>query len=197
MQRSSGFRHASYANPSELRTPEISQRGSPPPVAPVAFRSLPPPPAVVRVGTTTSKSYIRAPCSLRSSARERRGGQGARSFTEGFARIGSPMVMGVAQMWAIPQGFRGCTRYKSSLKVRRPFLDPPRSARGAGRLDAVCRPSERLREFVDHMANVRHGCHKLLSAIVAFSVCGPVLYSLKSLPHFSSLHFYLFAHLCS
>jgi hypothetical protein len=76
--------------------------------------------------------------------------------------------MGVAQMWAIPQGFRGCTRYKSSLKVRRPFLDPPRSARGAGRLDAVCRPSERLREFVDHMANVRHGCHKLVSAIVAF-----------------------------
>jgi hypothetical protein len=76
--------------------------------------------------------------------------------------------MGVAQMWAMPQGFRGCTRYKSGLKVRRPFLDPPRSARRAGRLDAVYRPSERLREFVDHVANVRHGRHKLVSAIVAF-----------------------------
>src|SRR5829696_10425310 len=39
---SSGCRHASYANLSELRTPEISQRGSPPFAPPVAFRSLPP-----------------------------------------------------------------------------------------------------------------------------------------------------------
>jgi hypothetical protein len=104
--------------------------------------SMPTPPAPVRVGTTTSKLYIRAHCSLRSSARERRGGQGARSFTERFARIGSPMVMGVAQVWAMLQGLRGCTRYKSGLKVRRPF--------------------------VDHVANVRHRSHKLVSAIVAF-----------------------------
>jgi hypothetical protein len=99
-------------------------------------------PTPVRVGTTTSKSYISAHCSLRSSARVRRGGQGARSFTEGFARIGSPTGMGVAQMWAMPQGLRGCTRYKSGLKVRRPF--------------------------VDHVASVRHRSHKLVSAIVAF-----------------------------
>jgi hypothetical protein len=76
--------------------------------------------------------------------------------------------MGVAQMWAMPQGLRGCTRYKSGLKVRRAFLDPPSSARGAGRLDVVYRPSERLREFVDHVANVRHRSHKLVSAILAF-----------------------------
>jgi hypothetical protein len=42
MQRSSGFRHASYANPSRFRTPEISQRGSPPLAPPVALESLPP-----------------------------------------------------------------------------------------------------------------------------------------------------------
>jgi hypothetical protein len=41
-------RYASYANPSEFRTSEISQRGSPLPAPPVAFRSLPPPPAPVR-----------------------------------------------------------------------------------------------------------------------------------------------------
>jgi hypothetical protein len=73
---------------------------------------------------------------------------------EGFARIGSPMVRGVAQMSAVPQELRGCTKYKSGLKVRRPFLDPPRSTRRAGRPDAVYRQSERLREFVDHVANV-------------------------------------------
>src|SRR5215213_8119851 len=142
--------------------------GCRPYVPPVAFRSLPPPPTSVRVGTSTSKSYIRAHCSLRSSARERRGGQGARPFMEGFARIESPMVMGVAQMSAVLQGLRGRTRYKSGLKVRRPFLDPPRSTRRAGRLDAVYRPSERLRDFVDHVANVRHRSHKLVSAILAF-----------------------------
>ena len=42
------------------------------------------------------------------------------------------------------------------LKVGRSFLDPPRSARGAGRLDAVYRPSERLRQFVDHVPHMRH-----------------------------------------
>src|SRR5215218_2135531 len=35
------FRFALYANLSEFRTPEISQRGSPPPEPPVAFRSCP------------------------------------------------------------------------------------------------------------------------------------------------------------
>ena len=87
---------------------------------------------------------------------------------EGFARTGSLMVTGVAQMSAVPQGLRGCMRYKSGLKVRRSFLDPPRSARGAGRLDTIYRPSERLREFVDHVANVRHRRHKLVSANLAF-----------------------------
>ena len=76
--------------------------------------------------------------------------------------------MGDAHMSAVLQGLRGCTRYKGGLKVRRPFLDPPRSARRAGSLDAVYRPSERLREFVDHVANVRHRSHKLVSAILAF-----------------------------
>jgi hypothetical protein len=36
------FCFALYANPSEFRTSEISQRGSQPSVAPVALRSLPP-----------------------------------------------------------------------------------------------------------------------------------------------------------
>jgi hypothetical protein len=76
--------------------------------------------------------------------------------------------MGDAHMSAVLQGLRGCTRYKGGLKVRRPFLDPPRSARRAGSLDAVYRPSERLRDFVDHVANVRHRSHKLVSAILAF-----------------------------
>src|SRR5215211_1594645 len=135
---------------------------------PLSLRSLPPPPTPVRVGTSTSKSYSSARGRQRSLARERRGGQGARSFTEGFARLGSPMVMGDAHMSAVLQGLRGCTRYKGGLKVRRPFLDPPRSARRAGSLDAVYRPSERLRDFVDHVANVRHRSHKLVSAILAF-----------------------------
>jgi hypothetical protein len=63
------------------------------------------------------------------------------------------------------------------LKVGRSFLDPPRSTRRAGRLDAVYRPSERLRDLVDHVANVRHRRHKLVSAILAFQLCGPVLTS--------------------
>jgi hypothetical protein len=146
----------------------ICQRGLPPPAPPVAFQPLPPPPAPVRVGTSTSKSYISAHSSLWASARERCDGQGARSFMEGFAHIECPKIMGVAQMSAVPQGFRGCTRYKSGLKVRRSFLDLPRSARRAGRLYAVYRPSERLRDFVDHVANVRHRSHKLVSAILAF-----------------------------
>jgi hypothetical protein len=60
--------------------------------------------AVWTVVTSTSKSYISARGRQCSSARERRGGQGARSSMEGFARIESPMVMGVAQMSAVTQG---------------------------------------------------------------------------------------------
>jgi hypothetical protein len=41
---------ALYANLREFRTSEISQRGLQPSLGPVAFRSLPPPPAPVRVG---------------------------------------------------------------------------------------------------------------------------------------------------
>jgi hypothetical protein len=130
MQILAGFKPSDFA----ARVAAVCGPGHVPVPAPL--------PTPVRVGTTTSTSYIRAHCSLRSSARVRRGGQGARSFTEGFARIGSPMGMGVAQMWAMPQGLRGCTRYKSGLKVRRPF--------------------------VDHVASVRHRSHKLVSAIVAF-----------------------------
>ena len=44
------FRLTSYANPSEFRTREISQRGSQPSVVPVAFQSPPPLPALERVG---------------------------------------------------------------------------------------------------------------------------------------------------
>jgi len=50
------FRFASYATPSEIRTPEISQRGLQPSLAPVAFRSLPPPPVHVRVVAHPKKS---------------------------------------------------------------------------------------------------------------------------------------------
>jgi hypothetical protein len=56
----SGVRHrlrfASYANASELRASEISQRGSPLPAPPVAFRSLPRPPQPVRVVACLKKS---------------------------------------------------------------------------------------------------------------------------------------------
>jgi len=44
------FEYANDAKPSEFRTPEISQRGSPPYAPPLAFRPLPPPSTPVRVG---------------------------------------------------------------------------------------------------------------------------------------------------
>jgi hypothetical protein len=44
------FGIAYHANTSEFRTPDISQRGSPPFASPVALRSLPPPPTPLQVG---------------------------------------------------------------------------------------------------------------------------------------------------
>jgi hypothetical protein len=53
------FRFASYANPSEFRTSEISQRGSPPSATPVAYRCSPP-----SHSRTLSPDYSRSRVSL-------------------------------------------------------------------------------------------------------------------------------------
>jgi hypothetical protein len=81
------------------------------------------------------------------------------------------------------------------LEARCSFLDPPRSARGTGRLDAIYGPSERLREFVDRVPHVRHRRHKLVSAIPALQICGPMLASGRYTPPPETLLFFLLAHL--
>ena len=92
---------------------------------------------------------------LRSSDWEQRGAQGARSSIEGAS---ASEADGNVNCTAIrcEAGITRLHKDYEQLKVGRSFLDPLRSARGAGRLDAVYRPSERLRDFVDHVPHMRH-----------------------------------------
>src|SRR5919112_1326618 len=55
------------------------------------------------------------------------------------------------------------------------FLDVPGAARRAWCLDAVYRPSERVRKLVDRMPHMRLQCHKLAPTILALYRCGSVL----------------------